>query len=87
MVGALRTESSHPGAHSLWPYLCRETPPPTHLTKRAGQVEAQRRKRPAQSYQAAVVPGLELDPLSPSCPSALGVTPPNPALPLSSLQH
>lgn len=35
-------------------------------------MEAQRGKRPAQSYQTGMVPGLALDPLPPSCPLCLG---------------
>lgn len=66
-VGALWTESSHPGAHSLQPYLCRVPPSPTSLDQESRAGGVQRGKQPAQSYQAEVVPGLELDPLSPSC--------------------
>lgn len=52
-------------------------------------MEAQRERLPSQNHsKAGTVPGLEPDLLHPSLsPSALGVTPPNPAFPLPYPQH
>ena len=59
------------------------------LPRRAVKMEAQRERLPSQNHsKAGTVPGLEPDLLHPSLsPSALGVTPPNPAFPLPDPQH
>lgn len=77
MMGTLWTESSYPGPHALQ-LTSAETPP---LPSSAVNTEAERGRLPAQNHgKAGMVPGLEPGLLPPNLsPSALGVTPPNPA--------